>query len=36
MFTHGDFDQIIPMRYKSEDGTTLDRINRDVMVANDI
>ena len=28
--------QIIPMRSKSEAGTTLDRINRDVGVANEI
>ena len=28
--------QIIFMRYKSESGTTLDRINRDVGVANEI
>ena len=27
---------MIPMRYKSEAGTTLDRINRDVGVANEI
>ena len=27
---YGEFVQIIPMRYKSEAGTTLDRINHDV------
>ena len=30
IFTNGEFVQIIPMRYKSEAGTTLDRINHDV------
>ena len=30
IFTDGEFVQIIPMRYKSEAGTTLDRINQDV------
>ena len=36
IFTDGEFVQIIPMRYKSEAGTTLDRINRDFGVANEI
>ena len=36
IFANGDLVQIIPMRYKSEVGTTLDRIKRDVGVANDI
>ena len=34
IFTDGEFVQIIPMRSKSDAGTTLDRINRDVGVAN--
>ena len=36
IFTDGGFVQIIPMRSKSEAGTTLDRINRDVGVASEI
>ena len=36
IFTNGEFVQIISMRSKSESGTTLDRINRDVGVANKI
>ena len=36
IFTNGDFVKIIPMIYKSEAGTTLDRINRDVGFENDI
>ena len=36
IFTGGYFVEIIPMIYKSEDGTTLDRMNRDVRVANKI
>ena len=36
IFTNGEFVQIITMGYKSESGTTLDRINRDVRVANAI
>ena len=36
IFTDGVFVQIIPMIYKSEAGTTLDRINRVVGVANEI
>ena len=36
IFTDGGFVQIIPMRSKSEAGTILDRINRDVRVANEI
>ena len=36
IFTNEEFVQIISMRYKSEAGTTLDRINRDVGVANEI
>ena len=36
IFTDGEFVQIIPMRYKSEAGTTLDGRNRDVGVTNEI
>ena len=36
IFTDGEFVQIIPMRSKSEAGTTLDRINRDVGAAKEI
>ena len=36
IFTDEEFAQIIPMRYKSESDTTLDRINLDVRVANEI
>ena len=36
IFTDGEFGEIIPMRYKSEAGTTLDRINRDGGVAKTI
>ena len=36
IFTDEYFFQIITMRSKSEAGTTLDRINRDVGVSNDI
>ena len=36
IFTNGEFVQIITMRYKSEACTTLDRINRDAGVANEI
>ena len=36
IFTDGGFVQIIPMRSKSEAGTTLDRIKWDVRVANKI
>ena len=36
IFTHEDFFQIIPMRSKSEDGTTPDRINRDAGLENEI
>ena len=36
IFTYGLFVQIFPMRYKSDSGTTLDRINRDAGVANEI
>ena len=36
IFTDGEFVQIITMRSKSEAGTTLDRINRDFGVANEI
>ena len=36
IFTDGEFVQIIRMRSKSEAGTTLDRINRDVGVSNKI
>ena len=35
-FTDGEFVKIFPMRSKSEAGTTLDRINQDVGVANEI
>ena len=36
IFTDRGFVQIISMRFKSEVGTTLDSINRDVGVANKI
>ena len=36
IFTDGEFVQIIPMRYKSEASTTLERINWYVKVANEI
>ena len=36
IFTDGSFVKIIPMRSKSEAGTSLDRINRDVGVSNEI
>ena len=36
IFTNGGFVQIVPMRSKSEAGTTLERINKDVGVANEI
>ena len=36
IFTDRFFFQIIPTRSKSEAGLTLDRINRDVVVANEI
>ena len=36
IFTDGWFVQIIPMRYKSEADTTLDRINRGVGVVNKV
>ena len=36
IFTDGEFFQIFPMRSKSEAGSTLDKINRDVGVANTI
>ena len=36
IFTDGEFVQIIIIRYKSEDEKNLDRINRDIWVANDI
>ena len=36
IFTDGEFVQIIPMQSKPEAGTTLDKINQDVGVANKI
>ena len=36
IFTDGEFVQLIPMRYKSEADTTLDRINRYIGVENEI
>ena len=36
IFTDEEFVKIIPMRSKSETGTELDRINRDVRVENEI
>ena len=36
IFTNGGFGRIIHMRSKSDTDTTLDRINQDVRVANEI
>ena len=36
IFTDGDYVKIISMRYKSETGTTLYRINQDIGVSNKI
>ena len=36
IFTNGEYFQIIPVRYRLEAGTTVDRINRDVRIANKI